>query len=330
MMNIRFLVPEPYHNYDLSRPPGTSNLGSGIGVKYARVEEACGVYMKTPAKRIWRTEDAEGADIVFADWLWFCVGRVDRDAQIGAFLKLPMPKAIYGSEMCALGWPRNTVRALVDHVQLVTHCCDYQRRLYRVMEIYHSAYLSDPVPDHIFYPSPKKKCRLVCVGQISEAKRSEKVVELFQRLKGSHVQTVYIGNVRMWGSQHQSKTNNALQEQIAVNADKYIPSASQAETAQIVNESAYFAHVADHDTASESQQENTSAANVTFALTHPLMRERTKYRYETIDAMADEILTYPFGTEEHEEDMIEALTVADRWSYASFGKQMEGVINTLL
>ena len=325
MTVLRFLIPEPYHNYDLARPPGTTNLGSGIGIKYARVAEACDM-----AKRIYKVEDAADADIVFADWLWFCVGRVDREEQVKAFLKLSMPKVIYGSEMCALGWPRNLLRALTNRVELVTHCCDYQRRLYRPMGIYHSAYLSDPVPEHVFCPSPAKRCRLVCMGQISAAKRSEKVVELFQRLKGSHVETVYLGNVRMWGAQHHDKLNNALQEQIAYAADTYISSASQAQTAEIVNESSFFAHVAHHDTASESQQENTSAANVTFALTHPLMRERTNYRYETIEAMADEILTYPFAMDEHEDDMVEALTVADRWSYASFSKQMEGVIKTLL
>lgn len=328
-MTIRFLVPEPYHNFDLTRPPGTTNMGSGIGIKYARVEEACATMGDLDAKRIWRVEDAEGADIVFADWLWFCVGRVNLGYQIDSFLRLPTRKIIYGSEMCALGWARNTLKTLMENVQLITHCCEYQRALYRVAGIYHSAYLSDPVPEHVFTPSPTKRCQLVCMGQISAAKRSEEVVKLFRLLKGSHVRTTYIGNIRMWGSQHHDKLNNALQEQIANTADIYIPSASQAQVAEVVNESSYFAHVAHHDTACESQQENGSAANVIFGLTHPLMRERTKYRYATIEDMAEDILTYPFGFEQHDDDMTEQLVIADRWSYASFRQQLEGVIATI-
>lgn len=326
-MILRFLVPKNYSMYDLTRPPGTTNMGSGIGVKYARVEEAAS--QLHDAKRIFDVADADGADIVFADWLWFCVGSVDVNHQIDSFLRLPQPKVIYGSELCALGWGRNLLNGLVNNVQLITHCCDYQRRMYGVMGIYHSTYLCDPVPP-VFRPDPVKVPRLVFMGQISAAKRSHLVIEILQGLKGTGIETAYIGNVRMWGSQHHNKANNSFQQQISRLADLYVPRASQAETAQVVNGSNCFGHVAHHDTACESQQENGSAANITFGLTHPLMWERTKYRFETVDALVDAVVAYPFGEEQHELDMVETLEIADGWSYGSFHGQLHTILETLL
>ena len=327
--SLKFLLPVQFMDYDLSRPPGPNNPGSGVGVKYARVEEACGD--EYHCKRISDTSEVEPEDIVFADWLWFCAtpGRSMID-QVKALIELTNLKVIYGSELCVLTSPHKIIQRLIENVDLVTHNTEYQRKLYRVINIFNSRFLSDPVPESLFYPhSMDKKRRLVCVGQISEAKRSGMVLEIFKKLQDSGVERFYIGGCMAWGSGF-SKKDAELHNQIKEASDSFIENATQQELVEIVNESAFYGHVSYHDVASSSCQENMSAGNIIFGLTHPMLRERTSYRFDTPSSLAQAIADYPFQTQTHLKDIVKTTNAAKKWSYAAWREQISAILRLIV
>lgn len=322
---LDFLVPSPFVKYDLSRPPGFRNLGSGVGVKYARVEQAGGD--NYTCRRISDVSEIEST-IIFADWLWFVV-EADPIDQVKSFLALDNKlKIIYGSELCVLGWSLNLLHRLLEGVDLVTYNTHYQRKLYRTRGIYNSRFLCDPIPEQTFFPIDEKERRLVCVGQISEAKRSDAVLKIFSELQGN-VETAYIGGNFVWGANH-NKADGDLHQSIQGIADIFIENATELEVAKIVNSSSFFAHTAMMDTCSCSQQENSTAGNITFALTHPTMRERTPYCFDTVDELVEVLLEYPeLGSECHTKDVSEALATSESWSYAAWRNQVAQLLKMI-
>ena len=328
-IGLKFLLPAEFVDYDLLKPPGPNNIGGGVGVKYARIEEAGGEDYR--CTRISDTGAVEEDDIVFADWLWFCAtdGKSISD-QVKAFIELKNPKCVYGSELCVLTWPQNVLQRLIESANLITHNTEYQRRLYHVIGIYNSRFLCDPIPKPLFPPSlHKKHRRLMCVGQISEAKRSNAVVEIFERLEGSEVERAYIGGCMAWGSAYPHKKSAQLHNQIKSVSDVFVENATQGEMAAIIAESAFYAHVSYHDVASSSCQENMSVGNITFGLTHPVLRERTPYRFETPSSLAEAVMGYPFQSEAHQADMEKTVAVAAQWSYAAWQEQIAAILRLI-
>ena len=316
---LKFLVPAEFADYDLCLPPSYKNTGSSVAIKYARIEDII------ECNRVSKIEDAKDADLVFADWLWFVAGQdINLFDQAKSFVDLPCAKVLYGSELSVLGWPRQLVHLLSEEALISTYNTEYQRRLYRTIGIYNSRLLSDPVPP-LFFPDPKKRLRLVCVGQINDAKNSSSVLKIFEQLKGK-IELAYVGGASMWGQGFEDKISGELHHKIAALSDIFIENATEAQVAVVVNESSYFAHVTYHDVSSVSQQEAMSSANVTFALGHPLMRERTPYRFANAKELAQAVLDYPYLSEQHETDMIEAMTVAEAWSYEAWEQQVKQIM----
>lgn len=324
MQILDFLIPHFCVDYDLSLPPSLSNAGSGVGVKYARVVEAG--EPEYLCRRIDNVNDVQ-SDIVFADWLWFCTGEdeglIDR---IKAFLALENKiKIIYGSELCVLAWSRNVLDRLLSGVNFVTHNTDYQRKMYRILGIYNSMFLCDPIPPR-FTPSSKKERRLVCMGQISEAKRSEAVIDIFTLLSDTDVETVYLGGRLLWGSPNNNRQANDMQREIKNIADVFIENADEETVTNEVNISSFFGHVAYHDVASCSQQENATAGNITFALTHPTMKERTPYLFDDVETLAEAVSDYTLESEQHNIDKNRAIKISEQWSYQAWNTQIEDIL----
>lgn len=320
--SIKFLVPGKSAGYDLDKPPGNKNTGGGTGVKYARIESMNGYHL---CRRASAVDEVEPDDVVFADWLWFYDG--DKIDQIKSFLDLPNVKGIYGGELSMLAWEHSLLRQLVDGVDVVTHNTEYQRRLYGIHGIYNSRFLCDPVPESVFksvYPQVKR--RLVCGSQISESKRSDAVAEIFTFLKGSEVETCYVGGSGVWGGYNSTKRDLELAAQIRGVADIFVENATQSELAVILSESSYYAHVSLHDCSSINYQENGASGNVCFGLSHPVSRERTDYRFDTPELLAKAVVDYPFGTDQHENDVNKILAIAQAWSYESWEDQMNHIL----
>ena len=152
--SIKFLVPSKFAKYDLSRPPGLRNTGGGMGVKYARVEQASRIHF---CQRITSVDEIEPDDIVFADWLWFVASDgIDKVDCVKPFIELPNVKGIYGSELSVLTWAGKLLDQAIANADVITHNTEYQRQLYRVLGIYTSRFWCDPIPC-LLYTSPSPR-----------------------------------------------------------------------------------------------------------------------------------------------------------------------------
>ncbi len=325
---IKFLVPAKSAKYDLLRAPGLQNTGGGVGVKYARVEEASEYHL---CQRITDIDEIEPTDIVFADWLWF-VGDKDQSKtdKIKSFIGLPNVKGIYGSECSVLTWEGKEVQKLIANAHVITHNTEYQRQLYKTLGVYHSQFLCDPIPESVFVPAKDEQVRrLVCMGQISLAKRSDAVVAIFKALEGSGVERCYMGGKMMWGDYQVMKIESDLHDEIESVSDRFIENATQTEVAAITNTSAFYAHVAHHDVASSGCQENMMSANVVFGLIHPMLKERTPYRFTEPLALAEAIAGYEFGSEQHRKDADRVTELAKKWSYEAWNKQLNSILRVV-
>ena len=199
--SLKFLIPSHFVPFNLLQAMGPKNVGGGVALKYARIEEAG--HPDFVCKRISSVTEVDPGDIVFADWMWFCVFPDDDKEsapidQVKAFVELPNRKIIYGSEFCVCTLPRNLIGQAIDGADMILHNCQHLRRLYRAVGIFDSRFLCDPIPQ-VFTPSILKTRKVVCVGLISEAKNTQAAASLFEQLKGTGVETVFIGGKSLWG-----------------------------------------------------------------------------------------------------------------------------------
>ena len=326
--NLKFLIPPDFANFDLLKPMGPGNLGGGVALKYARVEEA-----GTPCfncKRISLTNEIQPDDIVFVDWMWFCV--IKDDAQpvdrVKAFIEIPNHKIIYGSEFCVSSMPRQLITSAVEKADMVLHNSNQLRNLYRTIGIHDSWFLSDPVPP-IFAPSMFKTPRLICVGQISEAKNTEAAITIFEGLEGTGIERYFLGGMSLWGDIPEDKGVIALQNRVRDAADVFIENGTQEEVAKACNGATFYAHFAIHDVSSYAGQENMSAGNIVFGLTHPILRERTQLRFDTPESLTKAIADYSLDAEDYHADVKETLRLAHKWSYEAWRVQMSDVLGRL-
>ena len=327
--SLKFLVPDKCVGYDLSRPPGLRNPGGGIGVKYARVEEASDFHLCQRASSL---DEIEADDIVFADWLWFLPDKkgethVDK---VKAFVSLPNLKGIYGSELSVLTWESQLLKQLIAGTHIITHNTDYQRNLYGILGIYTSRFLCDPIPESVFSPlSQGRERRLVFMGQISLAKRSNAVIEIFNALKGSGVERCYMGGRTMWGDYAPTKIESKLHDEIESASDIFMENATQAEVAAVVNGSSFYGHVSHHDVASSACQENMMSGSVVFGLSHPVLQERTPHRFREPLELANAVRGYELDSPQHTADIDNALQVASQWSYQAWNQQLEAILRSV-
>ena len=297
-MAMDCLMPYTLAGYDLMKPPGPGNSGGGVATKYARCASIPG---GLNFRRITTVSEVD-TDIVWADWLWFSPAYLgdeedNKEQRIRDFLSLDVKfKGISATELNVCTWANNHRRMLINGVDdlkgvdCITHVNDYQKRMYQYCGIKNSKFLCDPINEYQFYPA-RKENRLVCMGQIGWHKRSRLVANLFKALKGSDIETCYLGGSKMWGNAKNAEYNQ-LHDEVEVVADTFVENATEAQCAYYVNTSKYYAHLAWHDVSPISQRENMMSGNVSFALTHPSMQEVTPNTYDTVEEMAEGIITY--------------------------------------
>ena len=334
-MAMDCLIPYTLAGFDLIKQPGPGNSGGGVSTKYARCASIPG---ELNFRRITTISEVD-ADIVWADWLWFSPAYMgdeedNREQRIRDFLSLDVKfKGISATELNIVTWANHHRRMLIrgvddlNGVDCITHVNEYQKQMYGYCGIRNSKLLCDPISEYQFYPA-RKADRLVCMGQIGWHKRSSLVVDLFKALKGSGIETCYLGGGSMWGHAKNAEYN-ALHEEVEAVADRFVENATESQCAYWLNNSKYYAHVAWHDVSPISQRENMMAGNVTFALTHPSMKEVTPYCYKTIEEMAEGILEYHQNPDPSQftSDSLKAREFAlETNSYAAWRRQITKIL----
>ena len=330
MYNLTFLIPSHFVDYDLKKPMGPANIGGGVALKYARVEEAGPPEFN--CVRIGSTNDIKPDDVVFVDWMWFCITRDESEGivdRVKQFVEIPNPKIIYGSEFCVASVPYKTIVPAIESANMVLHNSDLLRKLYRTIGIYNSRFLSDPVPP-IFSPVMNKKPRIICMGQISEAKNTEAVITIFEGLRGTGIERYFLGGISLWGEKElEYKWAIDLQNEIEAVSDVFLENVSQSEVTKACNMATFYAHFAIHDMSSFAGQENMSAGNIVFGLRHPICQERTSYWFNTPEELAEAIKRYDLESDIYQKDVDKTLEIAGQWSYESWQIQMSDILERL-
>ena len=192
-MNI--LVPKSLTQFDITKPLGMKNPGGGMGTKYSRVRDL--LSQRYPNIRLVSDIDEIDSDSVIVDAFWFASNPKEK---VDAFLDKEFRfSLLYGSQENLLTWPNTPRKKLLGSITHITHNCRYQQNLYRVCGIYHSRFLCDPVPEHIFYPAPKNP-RIFCSGQISWEKNTIELIKLYRILQEeTDIKTCYAGTATLWG-----------------------------------------------------------------------------------------------------------------------------------
>ena len=332
-INLKFLVPHNFASLDLLRRPGPDNAGGGLGIKYARIEHAG--LPDFNCTRIRTPYDVtlgciSKGDIVFADFMWLVCdqGGTTRTDRAKSFIEIDNSKIIIGSEFCISTLPRSIADQEIESADIITHNCDHLRNLFGTIGIYDSRFLCDPVPS-AFYPSRYKRPRLVCLGNINERKNTKEVVTIFERLKDTDIELVFLGGCSMWGHITANKEYMAIQNQIESLADIFIENATQEEVASICNEATFYAHFSIHDISSYSMQENMTSGNIVFGLRHPILKERPAYRFDTSYELAEAIKNYSLDSEQYKTDLDLTLKASQKWSYNAWRNQISDILERL-
>lgn len=321
---MNLLVPESVARFDLSRAPGMTNPGGGMGTKYARAEEVLSRRYPT-VRRVWELEQIDTSSVI-VDALWF---PGEMEEKIDAFLARGFRfSMLYGSQENLLSWPERLRQKLLSDIDVITHNCEYQRAMYRSVGIYHSQFLCDAVPEEVFSPAPKEP-RIFASGQISTEKNTPALIELFYWLQDLDIQTCYMGSATLWG---ESVSSSAVSERYQLQAelesvtDEFHGNLSQAQVARISNTSAYHVHVAHYDCSCQNQQEAALGGAVLFGLGHPINAERPVMGALSIEGLVDAITTVhtvgegqAYQAEIHEHAL-------RHWSYEAFLGQFDKIL----
>ena len=323
---VDILVPGTIADYDLSKPPGLDNPTAGMGVKYARVEDA--LRRRYPnARRVTHLEDVS-AEVVMVDPLWFRNAAHDNRLRIAdEFVQKGFNRSIlYASDHYLMTMPDELRRKIIPNVTWVTHNSDYQRNAFRSRGIYHSEYLCDPIPD-VFAPTTKVP-RVYTASQVNWSKRIDDLIEIYEILHPTHVETVFVGSATMWGhtgSGAESSQRYRLQDALKEVCDVFLGNGPETEVAQWANASMHHLLVSQHDCSSQNQEEAGLSGCVLWGTGHPLNRERPVFQCSRPRDIAEAIL-----------EMDEAECVArsaqvreyayTHWSYDAFLNQLENLV----
>ena len=295
---IDILIPEQYVGFDLYQPVGAHNIGGGTSIKYARCAEASQKHWG--GRRIGHVDQIEN-DIVLIEPQWFTF-QIHRwtDAIKELMLHPAKTKILCNTDFAIFRYPKELTHTLLfgarnlPPVTAITHPNLYMKHLLTTVGIDDSFHLCDPIPEYIFYPAQKKK-RIVCAAQVGWYKRSEAVAALYEELKDSDVETVYIGSKDMWGNARPYANDNELQEKIENATETYLGNLSTVEGAQHVNAATFVLHAGYQDNTHQAGQEGLMAGAVGFSFTHPLNRERNFRMFDDVKPLAEAIRAYDMG-----------------------------------
>ena len=71
------------------------------------------------------------------------------------------------------------------------------------------------------------------------------------------------------------------------------------------------------------------SGSVVFGLSHPVLQERTPYRFREPLDLADAVRRYELGSPDHTADIDSAVQVAMQWTYQAWNEQLEAILRSV-
>ena len=328
---IDILLPENMAKHDTSKAPGMQNPMVSMGGKYAHVEEA--LRLRYPdVRRVFDVDDID-ANLVIVDPVWFRPPHHtanERLEHLERFLRKGFSRVmLYCSDASLMVMPDRLRRQLIPAVNWVTHNSIYQQHALRTRGIYHSEFLCDPIPG-IFSPSRKEK-RVYMAGQINWEKRTADLIRIYDALRYTDFETVYLGSATLWGEQQaeaEMSTRFRLQSELREVCDVFVGNAHASEVAQWANSSAHHVMVSQHDCCSQAQQEAALSGCVLWGLSHPLNAERPVYQFASPDELVGALIDMDLVSLDSRSRQVRQHAL-ERWSYEAFLTQFENILRRM-
>ena len=279
-MNIDYLVPRMYANFDLE---SLRNSGGGMQPNVnARVTALRERYKVNVVHEV----EELSAGLCLIESLWFSGPHWPAGASIEEYNEVvacyaerlealcatPSTKLLICSEMeiaRVRWWARSH---FTDDFQGVLVSCRYLFDIARALGVVPIAYLNDCIDPYLFKMG-KKKLTVVGLGGLKHIKNAYLLFEVFERLKDTPVETVYIGSAKVWSGENRAE-DLALVGRMRECVDVWYPNASYVQTAYHLSSAAIGINDTWHDCSSRSNQEMLMAGIVTVSGRHPVFRER--------------------------------------------------------
>lgn len=149
-------------------------------------------------------------------------------------------------------------------------------------------YLCDAIDPYLFKPA-KKEMSVVAVGGLKHIKNPYLIFEVFEKLKDSGIERIYIGSAEIWSNENRYE-DFVLANQIRSCTDIWIPNASYVDTAYYLSTAAIGINDTWHDVSSRTNQEMLMAEVISIGGSHPLFKDRPGiHGLKTADEFVDAI-----------------------------------------
>ena len=118
--------------------------------------------------------------------------------RLDQYAESPATKILWAEEQEIIRWKHAMRQEICDWSDAI--CCSnlYLQNILREYDI-EAQVLYTPVDHTIYKPARQKKRKIICVGQASYAKGTDKIIELYSMLPDD-IEKVFIGNAALWGA----------------------------------------------------------------------------------------------------------------------------------
>ena len=276
--------------YQPNFPPVSSHPSGGMSTKTTSVRNALSCEVVTDLNVL--PEDARHQDLIVEPLAikaprnvpeeleqggdWEKLRSIER-GRIETLMNYPGRKILLCSEMEVFRWTgvmRASVLEAVNHE--VYASCHYQKHLLEAIGI-QSEVIYEPVHEYLYYPSIKNAKRVVAIGAVKHIKNIEMVIAVFESLKDSDYETVYIGDPGNWSGKVYNKSETAydpeLYHQLIEVCDKHYPSSAGTFVARMLSESAFYLNFAYHEVCCRTGMEALLSGCGIIGGEHPIWQE---------------------------------------------------------
>lgn len=289
---LDLLYPVDMANYDPNQKSGILNPGGGMPTKLLSVIQ---VLSKRYIVNLIDTLADQRNDIIIIEPLTPRLLNQDFGEWLTALRACPAKKILFCSEMEVSRWAPNTLKEILEAVDIVTANTKYQERLIRTLSRGEClpVHLCDPIDASLFRPAHDKKLRVFSAGRVSKDKNSHFLIDVFKKVKSAYgdlVETAYFGSANLWG--HETAEDLAVQRDIEACVDFYEGGVSRNYLAALFGESLIFIAKSKHDVYSSTHVEVLASGCISVAGGHPLYGERPGVSglssvYDFVEAIGD-------------------------------------------
>ena len=314
--------------------------GGGIHVKtYSVLEALKQVYPRT--RGIADSSEIQ-ADTVLIEPMRFALPIIagdgaDRDyennhALLTGLKECKSRKVLFCTEFSLLRMAPALRNEVVKVCDLVTTSFEFQRRLFKYININSNHILRDPISPMFLGNTDYKNRRteVIATGNVSWEKNSQQVIEVFKALKGV-VKRVYVGSASFWYDATNDPLQQRLQEELYKHTDEVVKECTLQQLAARFQQSRFGLWVAWHDTTATAVHEMLASGMLVTAAKHGLASEIPVWSASGVSSQVEAIkrLLGESDAALDEESKRASKWIKENASYEAFHKQVQQVLKAV-